>query len=258
MLARLFDSAHQLNIHIRFFSFFDAFKDPVFFNKNIHSEEISALLILMPLLIKNDSEAAPILREIMERIDTILCLEKSIYNLPALEIDLNAASRIATKHLIELNHKRIGFLSLDDERDYGYRQTLQEYDLPVDDALIHKVDATRLYESAYKLTGELLSLQPAISAIFCANDDTAVGAISRIHASGLKIPDDISIVSIDDSRISSVVHPPLTTVRLPFEYIGTHALVHLQLLRACPDETPASVMLPLELIVRQSTGIARL
>jgi DNA-binding LacI/PurR family transcriptional regulator len=212
----------------------------------------------MPLLIKNDSEAAPILREIMERIDTILCLEKSIYNLPALEIDLNAASRIATKHLIELNHKRIGFLSLDDERDYGYRQTLQEYDLPVDNALIHKVDATRLYESAYKLTGELLSLQPAISAIFCANDDTAVGAISRIHASGLKIPDDISIVSIDDSRISSVVHPPLTTVRLPFEYIGTHALVHLQLLRACPDETPASVMLPLELIVRQSTGIARL
>lgn len=258
MLARLFDSAHQLNQHIRFFSFFDAFKDPIFFNKNIHPEEISALLILMPSLILTDPDSDRIISEIMERIDTILCLEKSIYGLPTMEVDLLAAACMATEHLIELGHRRIAFLTFDDERHQGYTQTLQNNGIPIDDTIIHSVDTTCLFDSSYELTGRILNAKPAVSAIFCANDDIGVAAISRIHDSSLKIPDDISIVSIDDSRISSMIRPSMTTVRLPFEYIGSHALEYLQTLQANLDEKPTSVLLPLELIVRQSSGIARL
>lgn len=255
MLARLFDNAHELNVHIRFFSFFDAFKDPIFFNKNVHPAEISALLIMMPRLIQNDPEIKPILTQIMERIDTILCLEASIFDLPAMEIDLSAAAHMATEHLIELGHRRIALLAFeDDERYSGYKQTLKKHDIPIDDSIIHLVDSTRLYQSSYELTGELLDARPAISAIFCANDEMGIGAITRIQDGGLRIPDDISIVSIDDTSMATMIRPSLTTVRLPFEHIGTHALEHLLSLKNQSNQHPATVSLPIQLIVRQSTG----
>jgi LacI family transcriptional regulator len=257
MLARLFDSAHQLNQHIRFFSFFDAFKDPIFFNKNIHREEISSLLILMPSLIVSDPDFDPIFSRIVERIDHILCLEKSINNLPALEIDLAAAAHMAVSHLIELGHRHIAFLSLHDERRQGYSGALRDHGIPVDETLVRDVESTRLYRSAYDLTRELLSSRPEISAVFCANDDAAVGAMAGVHDCGLKVPDDISIVSIDNTDQSAMMRPALTTVKLPVEYVGTHALEHLLALQDYPGEKPASITLPLELIVRQSTGRPR-
>jgi DNA-binding LacI/PurR family transcriptional regulator len=116
------------------------------------------------------------------------------------------------------------------------------------------LDNTRLYASAYDLTLELLALRPAISAIFCANDETGIGAMAAIHDSGLKVPDDISIVSIDNTSISSIIRPALTTVKLPIEYMGTHALEYLLAMQVDPDKEPASITLPVELIVRQSTG----
>jgi DNA-binding LacI/PurR family transcriptional regulator len=254
MLARLFDSAHQLNQHIRFFSFFDAFKDPIFFNKNIHREEISALLILTPTMIVNDPEFEPIFSRITERIDTILCLERSIYNLPALEIDLDAAARMAMDHLIALGHQRIAFLSLHDERQQGYTQSLRQHGIPMDESLVHDVESTRLFASAYELTRQLLSLRPAISAIFCANDDIGIGAMAAIHDCGLRVPDDISIVSIDNTEQGAMVRPALTTVKLPIEYMGTHALEHLLALHNQAGDEPVSITLPIELIVRQSSG----
>lgn len=257
MLARLFDSAHQLNQHIRFFSFFDAFKDPIFFNKNIHREEISSLLILMPLLIVSDPDFDPIFSRITERIDTILCLEQSIYNLPALEIDLAAAAHMAVEHLIELGHRRIALLSLHDERNQGYTQALREHNLPLDDTIIRMVDSTRLFASAYDLTREILNLYPDISAFFCANDEIGIGTIAAIRDSALTVPDDISVVSVDNTNVSSMMRPALTTVKLPFEYMGSYALEYLLSLQDDPHKTPASKTLPIELIVRQSTGRAK-
>lgn len=257
MLARLFDSAHHLNQHIRFFSFFDAFKDPIFFNKNIHREEISALLILMPLLIVSDPDFDQIFSRITERIDTILCLEQAIYNLPALEIDLDAAARIAMKHLIDLGHRRIAFLSLHDGRNQGYMQALQGHDIPLDDAMVRTVDNTCLFTSTYELTRELLDLHPPISAIFSANDEIAIGSVAAIHDRGLRIPEDISIVSVDNIAIASMVRPALTTVKLPFEDMGMYALEYLLSMQTNPEQKYASVEMPIELIVRQSTGKAK-
>jgi LacI family transcriptional regulator len=257
MLARLFDSAHHLNQHIRFFSFFDAFKDPIFFNKNIHREEISALLILMPLMMISDPECDEIFSRITERIDTILCLEQSIYDLPALAIDLDATARMAMEHLIDLGHRRIAFLSLQDGRNHGYTQALRDHDLPLDDSIVHRVESTRLFASAYDLTLELLDRQPPISAIFCANDEIGIGAMAAVHDRGLKVPDDISIVSVDNTDVSSMVRPALTTVKLPFEYMGMNALEHLLSMQAYPERKRASVTLPVELLVRESTGRAK-
>jgi hypothetical protein len=91
VLARLVDGAHRFNQHIRFFSFFDALKDPVFFNKNIHRDEISALIQILPSLILGDPEREAILSQVIERIDNIVCLEESIHHLPAVLFDRAAA-----------------------------------------------------------------------------------------------------------------------------------------------------------------------
>ena len=75
VLAGLFDSAYQLDQHIRFFSFFDALKDPLFFNKNIHQDEISSLILLLPQMITSTPGHESILDEMIARIDNIICLE---------------------------------------------------------------------------------------------------------------------------------------------------------------------------------------
>ena len=116
LLASLFDRAHYLNQHIRFFTFFEALEDPVFFNKNLHREEISSLILLLPASILEHPRHHIIMPQIIERIDNIICLERSIYNLPALSLDLPGAAQLAVEHLIGLGHRRIAFLSLSDDR----------------------------------------------------------------------------------------------------------------------------------------------
>ena len=132
ILASLFDRAHHLNQNIRFFTFFEALEDPVFFNRNVHREEISSLIFLLPASILEHPQHATLMPQIIERIDNIICLERSIYNLPALIFDVAAAAQLAVEHLIGLGHQRIGFLSLSDERLDGYKRTLGMHSIPFD------------------------------------------------------------------------------------------------------------------------------
>ena len=151
VLAGLFDSAHQLNQHIRFFSFFDALKDPAFFNKNIHRDEISSLILLLPELMIGTPDHEKILDMMIERIDNIICLEDSVRGLPAVIFDRAAAAYIAVEHLINLGHQHIAFLAIEDQRKQGYRQALLEHSLPYDESLIHVLSAVEPARSAYQL-----------------------------------------------------------------------------------------------------------
>ena len=81
ILSGLFDSAHEYEQFIRFFVFWDALKDPVFFNKNIHPDEISSLIIILPSLIVGDPENEKLLLEIADRIPNVICLEDSVLDL---------------------------------------------------------------------------------------------------------------------------------------------------------------------------------
>jgi LacI family transcriptional regulator len=255
VLAGLFDSAHNLNQHIRFFSFFDALKDPVFFNKNIHREEISSLLILLPSSILRDPEHEEILPRVIERVDNILCLETSIYDLPALIIDLEAAAQMVVEHLIDLGHRNIGFIALPDpERLSGYKRALMIHGLPSDENLIRKVDYVRILPSAYELTVELMTTNPAMTALFAANDESAIAAMAAIHDYGLRVPEDIAIVSIDNTDIASLVRPALTTINIPRHEMGEYALRFLLSQRDHPMTPSPSMILPIELIVRESSG----
>ncbi len=254
ILANLFDRANALGQHIRFFSFFDALQDPVFFNKNIHREEISSLIMLLPQVIEADPSSSLILSKVVERIDNIVCLEHSIRGLPAMVLDLGAAAQMAVEHLIGLGHTRIGFLALDDARIPGYRRALALHNLPFDDAITRTLDGSKILTSAYEQTISLIQTRPHITALFAANDEAAVAAMSAIHDHGLRVPEDIAITSIDNTEIASIVRPALTTVNLPRAEMVDHALRFLLSQRDHPGVSPASIMMPLELVVRESCG----
>jgi DNA-binding LacI/PurR family transcriptional regulator len=257
VVANLYDRAFQLNQQIRFFSFFDSLSDPVFFNKNIHREEISSLILLLPQLILDNPEHERLMGLITERIENIICLEHSIYNLPALILDLAAAAEKAVEHLISLGHERIGFLHLNDDRNKGYKRALMMRDLPFDAPLLRTVDGTNVMPSAYNLTLDLIQAHPDITALFAANDEAAMAAIAALNDQGLRVPEDIAIVSIDNTQIAEYLRPALTSVNVPRREMVDYVFQFLLSQRVHPVSSPASLMLPIELIVRDSSGAPR-
>jgi LacI family transcriptional regulator len=162
----------------------------------------------------------------------------------------------ATRHLIELGHQRIGFITgtLDlrcsTDRLDGYRAALAEHGLAADPALIREGDFEQ--PSGYAGARQLLALPQPPTAIFASNDVSAFGVMEAARDCGLRIPEDISIVGFDDIPQASHVNPTLTTVRQPLEQMGrlaTRMLLESIHDRARPTER---IELPTELIVRGS------
>jgi DNA-binding LacI/PurR family transcriptional regulator len=173
----------------------------------------------------------------------------------------------ATQHLIDLGHKRIGFLGAAFEnrgslkRLQGYLSALTKHNIPVDERLI-----TGRKESASDVPGysteaigfegmkRLLSLPKPPTAVFARNDFTAVGAISAVKEAGLEIPKDIAIVGFDDTPLAIHTSPSLTTVRQPMKIQGQIAAEMLLRRISGEDSTKSETrVLDCELIVREST-----
>jgi LacI family transcriptional regulator len=162
---------------------------------------------------------------------------------------------LATRHLTDLGHRRIGILTGPDYatsargRVEGYRQAMSEADAEIDPSLI--VRSTFSIESGAVATKALLARSDRPTAIFAVNDNTAIGALSTIARHGLSVPDDISLVGYNDIPIVSRLPVPLTTVRVPFDQIALEAL---DLLNAAEisDHDRIRVVTP-SLIPRRST-----
>ena len=170
------------------------------------------------------------------------------------DIDNESSAEAITDHLIELGRSRIGHItgrrdsvSARDRRT-GYRRALRRAGLSTE-GLIVEGDYT--LEGGYKATVELL--EAGVDAIFCANDNSAVGALEAIRSARLRVPDDIALAGFDDLAIAAQLHPPLTTMRQDIEGIGHEAARNLVRLLENPEGGPRRVLLPTELVIRQST-----
>ena len=108
--------------------------------------------------------------------------------------------------------------------------------------------------SAYEATVEILQLNPRPTAIFAANDESAISAIAALHDYGIKVPQEIAIVSIDNIGIAEMIRPSLTTVDVPKRRMASYAMQVLMLQKQFKDQKAASIVLPTELIVRESCG----
>ena len=143
-------------------------------------------------------------------------------------IENTHGARTATRYLLDLGHRRIGYIGdrtgrqSDTERFAGYREALDAADLPFQPDLVQYGDGTP--DGGVQAMSALLSLPRAPSAVFCYDDMTALGAMRAVRSAGRRVPEDISIVGFDDLLIVRFTDPPLTTMRQPMAKMGRLAM----------------------------------
>lgn len=173
----------------------------------------------------------------------------------------------ATRHLIDLGHKRIGFIGATLEngaklkRLQGYLNALEKHGIEADERLVtgrreakSGVPGYSTEEIGYEGMKRLLSLPNRPTAIFARNDFTAIGAMTAVKEMGLRIPQDVAIIGFDDVPLAVHMSPSLSTVRQPMRLQGQLA-AELLLRRIEAEENVAreEKILDCELIIREST-----
>ena len=181
-------------------------------------------------------------------------------------IDNVAGGYIATRHLIELGHRRIayigdpsinpyGFISSVD-RCVGFRRAMAESDLEIPATYIKEGPHAR--HVAHRLTAELLNLKEPPTAVVAASDTQALGVLDGANNLGVEVPHQLSVIGFDDIEVAAYVG--LTTVRQPLVLSGQRGAELLLEAIAAPHPlpTPIAEQLPIELIVRKSTAPPKL
>jgi LacI family transcriptional regulator len=162
----------------------------------------------------------------------------------------------ATNYLISLGHKKIAFLhgpeaARDSKARYrGYLKALEEHNIPFDKDLVLKGDFLR--QSGFKAAKKLIENKKMPTALFAANDQMALGAMSALKKEGYRIPEDISIIGFDNTEASSFSKPTLTTIMQPIFEMGS--LAAKTLISLINGKTPEKkrYLLKTRLIERQS------
>ncbi len=172
---------------------------------------------------------------------------------PTVGSDHTLTGSLAAQHLLGLGHTRIGTVTGPAERQVvrsrhkGFQAALQDLDQR------RVVAAGWTHEGGRTATHRLLDTDPTVTAVFVHNDVMAVGALRALHERGRSVPADCSVVSCDDLSFAAYLAPPLTTVRIPFQETGERAAT-LLLDRIGGQPIPTRNLLPVELVVRESTG----
>ena len=178
---------------------------------------------------------------------------------PSVHIDNIAAAKEATNYLVSQGHERIGMICgqvsslLTKDREYGYRAAMKQAGLPIAEGWV--VEGQLTIAGARKATRELINNNRRPTAIFCANDEMAIGCLHEAKSAGLRVPDDISVIGFDDIRYAEVTDPPLTTISQPAEEIGERVMYRL--CRRIDDgkhENSEAEIVPHKLVIRQSVA----
>lgn len=167
-------------------------------------------------------------------------------------------ARLAMRHLIENGHERILHITESKRRTIqhrteAYHAALAKAGIPFDPELIIETDINA--EQTYSiLVKRFAQSKPDFTAVFCANDLSAMGLIRAAQESGLRIPEDISVIGFDDVATSAFLSPPLTTIRINTRELTSLALRRLEERTVRPDMTPIRVSLACDLVIRRSVA----
>ncbi|GAA3240762.1 LacI family DNA-binding transcriptional regulator [Dactylosporangium siamense] len=181
--------------------------------------------------------------------------------LPSVGVTNWEGGLVATEHLIGLGHRRIGMIGGPREfwstraRVEGYRAALGGAGLPADERLIRY--GTFSEPGGLEHTHTLLDLAEPPTAIFCGNDEQAVGALRAALDRGLRVPQDLSLVGFDDIPVARWLSPALTTVRQPLEAMAAAAVRMLARQVEGTALDTHRVELSTSLVVRESSGPPR-
>ncbi len=162
---------------------------------------------------------------------------------------------IAIEYLIKLGHRRIAYIGdmQSKLRLKPYIDTLNKNNISVHDDLI-RLGEERFEEGGYERMSELLDLEELPTAVFASYDDVAIGAMKAIYERNLKIPEDISIIGLDNINVSSYLYRPLTTISQPLNEMGEIATRILLDKIGKKNSAIQHVVLQPQLIIRETTG----
>ncbi|MFD1714970.1 LacI family DNA-binding transcriptional regulator [Amnibacterium flavum] len=180
---------------------------------------------------------------------------------PTIESDSFGGALQATRYLVELGHTRIGFLGgrpdlrSDGLRDAGYRRGLAEAGIPYDPRLVR----SGFYQEAAARgpAVSLLTLPQRPTAVFAANDLSAIAIVKVATELGIDVPRDLSVIGFDDIPEASQMNPPLSTIRQPMQKLGGAAAGLLLALMAGESPEATRIRLPTRLVKRATTAPPR-
>ncbi len=232
-----------------------AAQDPQQLSKICRTREVDGLLLLWPPEIEATVE--------------LMQAERMPYVVAPRRVSLPGASYIAadhyqggwllTRHLLALGHRRIAFVSrpdlfeTNDDRLAGYRAALTAAELPFDSGLVVPVPGNR-HDAGKVALEALVAMDEPPTALLCFTDAMALQVLSLASEGQIGVPDDLSVAGHDGILLSALTVPPLTTVRQPIAQIGRLAIESLLAQMRSVDPTPLQALLPVELVLRQSTG----
>lgn len=179
---------------------------------------------------------------------------------PSIQIDNVAAAELAMRHLINLGHRRIGFITpletfegevVSTARLKGYRMALEKATIAYDEVL--ELSGNDVYEGGFEAMKQLYSLENPPTAVFAASDEMAVGALKMLRDLKVNVPEHVSIIGFDDNDLASYVG--LTTIRQPVTLFAELAAEKLIACFENPGEPCLEqTLLPVEIIIRSTTG----
>lgn len=219
----------------------------------VHENHVDGIVLSGPR-----QDETEIIRLHQEGLPVMLMGQLPGSKLPFVDIDAVEGSSRAVRHLIEAGHKRIGMITnaaleyiSAQQRRLGYIKALKEAGIEVENFLIQ--EGTYTPASGFKAMEALLNVLPRPTAVFIASDVVCLGALQAIKGAGLRIPQDIAVVSFDDIPLANFYDPPLTTIHIPAYGLGWAA--GERLVRLVQSETldQEGLLLESELVIRKSS-----
>ncbi len=199
-------------------SFYANELDEKSFSSTMREQEISGLAVLGRFendraaeIIKNQRNVVHVgLNPVSVAQDFVFC-------------DGKAASKLAVETLLSLGHSKIAYIgeTVREIRFLGYKETLTENNIPYQDKRVIRSQQTLM--GGFDGASALLRGGTDVSAIFCANDATAMGCIKYLREQKIRVPEQMSVISIDDVEMSRYFMPMLTTIHVPIQELGKQA-----------------------------------
>ncbi len=221
----------------------------------VRTGQVDGVLVMHPL------EGDPLVRGVLQMGSSVVLMNQPPDGLTVswADVDNFGGVRDAMRHLLERGHRRIGYISgrpgsiVARLRMSGYRDALIAHGLEPSDALIVTVSEPMLPPQGRAAMVELLSRPEPPTAVLCYRDQLAFGALRAVEESGRRVPRDVAVVGFDDEPMSAYERPPLTTIRADFRAKGHAAASILIDLVEGRATGPTRVMLPTELVIRESS-----
>ncbi|MEU6485653.1 LacI family DNA-binding transcriptional regulator [Streptomyces sp. NPDC046887] len=213
---------------------------------------VEGVILSVPLV-----HTSPRIEQLTRAVPTITIDGSRTDTTEVVAVDQTLAARLATRHLLDLGHETVWHIAGPERwleagsRCDGWRATLEEAGRPVPPPL----EGDWSPASGYR-NGLILGRIPDATAVFVASDEMAFGVIRALAELGRRVPEDVSLVSVDDIELAAYCSPPLTTVAQPFTRTGELAVAHLLRHIAAPDAVALPETVEPQLVIRASTAPA--